>query len=71
MATVQEVRDVLASVGPVLDNITADSDASLAKIAELQAVIAAGGSVTAEQLQELADLANGIKAKADSIDTKV
>lgn len=71
MTTVQDVKDVLLSVGPVLDNISADADKQINKIADLQAIIAAGGTVTAEQLQELHDIATGTKLKADSIDVKV
>lgn len=69
--TLQESIDLLAAVPGVLDNISADGDKQANMIKDLQAIIAAGGSVTEQQLQQIADLAVRIKGQADSVDAKV
>jgi flagellar hook-associated protein FlgK len=54
-----------------LDNIAADENSLLQKIAELQAQVAAGSAATPEQMQELLDQASALvlrtRALADAV----
>jgi chromosome segregation ATPase len=60
MATVQELSDELDAIKTAVDSVKATAAEQIAKIAELQAQIAAGSPVSQAQLDDL-------DAKADSI----
>ena len=73
MATAQEVLDgqaaILETVTTEAAEVKAAVDAQAALIAELQAIIAAGGLVTVEQLQAMADGNAAIQAAVAGIFT--
>jgi hypothetical protein len=70
MATVKEQLDSVSAsldaAGTALDNIAADEAAQTKLITDLQAQIAAGAVITAEQLQPLVDKSAAIAAKASA-----
>lgn len=61
---VQQLNEARAQLRKVSEEQSARSDTLLKKIAELEAIIAAGGTIG----QDLVDAAAGVKAEAQALD---
>lgn len=66
MATKDEVLESLTSLGATVSKIGTETSASLAKIAELEALIAAGG-VSQEIVDKIAELKSSLTAVDDLV----
>jgi type IV secretory pathway TrbL component len=67
MASLQQVTDALAALNAKADAASAALDAEIARV---EAVIKAGGAVTAADLQTIVDNLGGVSTKVDAIGTK-
>lgn len=70
MTTVQELKNQLAEIAPIIVNVSGDVDSLLAQIAALQAEILSGKVATQEDLDELAASAQAIKDSLSTVDAK-
>lgn len=68
MATVSEIKDSLDGILKTVANVGADVQSLHDQIKALQDQINAGGPVTAQDLQDIADKAAAIQAALSAVD---
>lgn len=67
MTSKAEVLETLATIQGTVDEIKAESTTSLAKITELEALVAAGGAIDPAIVDKLAELKASVQAVADLV----